>query len=123
MGMQQQLPADATLKLSMLPGFHAASKTVFAARTCTQQKALREHTESSSWLGGVRRSSARSVHSVGTTDSEAPPPSLFFELLRCMISFWVLARRSIQDSMSSASAAGGVNEEDTGRRRELKWHS
>jgi len=37
-----------------------------------------------------RRSSARSVHSVGTTDSE--------------------------DSMSSASAAGGVNEEDTGRR-------
>ncbi|CAE7355077.1 unnamed protein product [Symbiodinium sp. CCMP2456] len=38
-----------------------------------------------------RRSSARSVHSVGTTDSE--------------------------DSMSSASAAGGVNEEDTSRRR------
>ena len=39
------------------------------------------------------------------------------------VSFLFLAHRSVQDSMSSASAAGGVHEEDTNRRRELKWHS
>ena len=65
---------DAVLRFSMHPGFRAATKAVFTACTCTQQKACHAASEpvrAYVQLGSVRRSSARSVHSVGTTDSEA----------------------------------------------------